>query len=98
MLVEERDVAIWDVGTRSRWQPFIGADAVAVTLNYEPWDASGAFWCTRIELAFSSASVVLLLGEAGRDGEVGPSADNVAVLFEPATLPPWERREPPAEL
>lgn len=86
------DIAICDVGTTSRWRPLVGKAMTAIDLHYIPWAPHEGFWCTRVRIDFGSTNVVLLLGELTMGGELVPSADNVAVLFEPASLPEWELR------
>jgi hypothetical protein len=88
---EDRDVAIWDVSERSRWQPHLTREVIQnVDLHYLPWGDEG-FWCPRITLGFDIGSIELLLGEGRADQGVDPSADNVAVLFAPESLPEWEQ-------
>ena len=87
---EERDIAIWEVASRSRWRTFLNQPVEHVELHYLRWADEG-FWCPRITLSFDSRVIELLLGD-GREGDgVGPASDNVAVLFDPAALPAWER-------
>lgn len=62
-----------------------------VQLHYLPWDDYiRGFWCTRITVRSGAAVAELLLGGDGRDGQLSPAADNVAVLFDPPQLPEWE--------
>lgn len=86
------DVAVCDVGTTSRWRPLVGKAIAAIYLHYIPWAPHEGFWCTRVHIDFGSTNVVLLLGELTIAGELVPSADNIAVLFDPVTLPEWELR------
>jgi hypothetical protein len=86
------DVAVWEVGARSRWLPLLGEPVGGVDLHYEPWADEG-FWCPRITLRFGSRRIELLLGEGRKGGRVGPAANNVAVLFDPEELPQWLRGE-----
>lgn len=88
----EPDVAVWEVTTGSRWSDLIGNPITAIELHYVPWAPDEGYWCTRVTVEFGRANVVLLLGEFTPTGDVAPSADNVAVLFSPQSLPEWELR------
>lgn len=91
----EAEIAMWEVGVRSRWFSAIGQRVADVDLHYIPWTRDGGdFWCPRITVTFDDVPVVLMLGEASEDGGIGPSADNVAVLFEPHAVPDWALRLP----
>lgn len=92
----DADVAVGDVSQRSEWRRFIGAEVTDVGLHYLPWENGhlSGFWCPRISLLFGIAHVQLLLGEGGPEGQLRPSADNVAVLFDPVELPAWEQSAP----
>ena len=83
--------AIWDVTNTSGWVHLLGRATSDVVLHYLPWGDPGGFWCPRITLRFPGATVELLLGEGGSNRKLGPSADNVAVLFDPERLPDWEQ-------
>ena len=89
---EEADVAVWDVTSGSRWSQFIGDVITSIELHYIPWAPGDGYWCTRVTIGFESADVVLLLGDFDEVGLLEPSANNVAVLFSPKSLPEWERR------
>lgn len=88
-LNEKADAAIWDVTTRSGWAPLVGQSFTDVRLHYLPWATPPGFWCRRISLKVGPSLVELLLGEGRVNNSVGPSADNVAVLFDPPGLPDW---------
>jgi hypothetical protein len=81
--------AVWDVSSRSRWTPLVGRAVTDVQLHYLPWQPPEGFWCPRITLRFGAARVELCLGQGESGREVSPSADNVAVLFDPDALPGW---------
>ena len=40
---------------------------------------------------FGDASVEVLLGDRDEAAQLSPSADNIAVLWDTESLPPWER-------
>lgn len=83
-------VAVWDVTGRSRWAALRGAEILDVRPHYQPWDEHvGSYWCPRITIAFLPATVDLLLGDAGPNQQLVPSADNIAIAFDlnPTTSP-----------
>jgi hypothetical protein len=89
-LVNEADVAIWDVTSRSSWIDLAGRAVTSVELHYEPWDESGALWCDWISIGIGERNVEFLLGDASsRDPEIKPSANNIAVVFDAHRLPVW---------
>jgi hypothetical protein len=88
----EPDIAVCEVGTTSRWRPLLGEVMTAIEAHYIPWAPDDGFWCSRVNLYFGATNVVLLLGALTSDGALIPSADNVVVLFAPASLPEWELR------
>lgn len=90
-VVEDADVAVWDVSHQPEWQPLLGADISDVTPHYAPWHDGHAwgFWCARITVTFGSAGVELLLGEADAADALKPAADSIAVAFAPSELPTW---------
>ena len=92
VLDDEPDVAVWEVTTRSRWSHLVGNAITAIDLHYVPWAPNDGYWCTRVTLEFGPTNVVLLLGDFTDEGDLAPSANNVAVLFSPASLPEWELR------
>jgi hypothetical protein len=57
-----------------------------VDLHYAPWADEG-YWCSRITIAVGDRQVELLLGDADGDGRLVPSADNIAVVVSPGSLP-----------
>ena len=85
----EAATAVWDVGGRSKWSRLIGQPISHVHLRHAPWEGS-EMWLPRLSVHFAADVVEVLLGE-GRpdDPEVHPSADNVAVMFNPTGLPAW---------
>jgi hypothetical protein len=91
--VDDANVAIWDVSVQSGWLDLVGQTVRDVVLRYLPWhDPPGPeHWCPRISLQFDHNRVELLLGEGSESKGILPSADNVAVLFDPRGLPPWEQ-------
>jgi hypothetical protein len=77
-------VAVWDVTRRSGWAALRGAEILDVTPHYQPCDEHvGSYWCPRITIAFPSTTVDLLLGDAGPNQQLVPSADNIAIAFDP---------------
>jgi hypothetical protein len=93
-VLDDADVAVWDVTTRSGWSSLIGKPIDDVVLHYFAWEtphASG-FWCPRITITIDKCPVDLILGEAVEStstSALGHSADNVAVLFPPHAPPSW---------
>jgi len=85
------NTAICDVSRAGRWHRFIGHEISDVQLHYRPWAPNDGYWCTRITVTIGGSDIQFLggYGEAGQT--LGPSADNIAVLFPPALLPDWER-------
>ncbi len=83
-------VAIWDVTTRSSWAELVGQQVTSVELHYEPWDESGAVWCSWISVRIGARNVEFVLGDGSSEGdEIAPAADNVAVIFGECRLPAW---------
>jgi hypothetical protein len=77
-------VAVWDVTGRSGWAALHRAEILDVRPHYQPSDAhEGSYWCPRITIAFPLATVDLLLGDAGPTQQLVPSADNIAITFDP---------------
>jgi hypothetical protein len=76
-------VTVSDVSHLPRWSRLVGAQLTDVTPHYAIEDDSGGFWCPRISVAFGPHTVEFLLAEEGPGGVLGPSADTVAVLFDP---------------
>jgi hypothetical protein len=74
-------VAVWDVSVRSEWEPLIGQRVDQVGITYVPWDGSGAWWCSRIELSSRRHSVEILVAQGRPDGTVEPSANNIVLRF-----------------
>lgn len=84
----DADAAVWSVVDRSpAWLGTGGAVVDAVGLHYAPWPGGG-FWCPRITLVVGPRAIEVLLADV-RDGQLQPSADDVAVLHPGTTLPPW---------
>lgn len=83
-------VAVWDLScARGSWTHIIGTRVTRVDLHYLPWDkAGGPLWCPRITICCERGSVDVVMGTA-RDGQLVPSADDVAVLHPGQPLPPW---------
>ncbi|GAB2718031.1 hypothetical protein GCM10027038_15480 [Arthrobacter bambusae] len=73
------DVAIWDVSGHRPWGDRCTQEIKGVEVNYEPWGASGGFWCPTIQIHFKSTSVELMLGESGPGCVPVPSSDNIIV-------------------
>jgi hypothetical protein len=88
----DADVAVSDVSHLTRWSRLVGARISDVTPRYANWhdpaDRASGFWCPRVSVAFGGHTVEFLLAEARPGGVLGPSGDTVAVLFDPAELPP----------
>jgi hypothetical protein len=73
--------ALWDVTRRSRWTPLLDEPVADVEFHYRPW-GSEAFWCPWITLSLGDRSVDLLLAQGLREHPyLGPSADNIVVVF-----------------
>lgn len=86
----DADVAVWDVTAHDAWRDLVDCRVDEVTLHYEPWGVgTQSFWCPQITLTLGTSEVVFLLGDATVDGDLGPAADNLAVLFNPTSLPAW---------
>lgn len=84
----EADVAIWPVTKRTTdWVRLACAPLAGVELHYSRW-ASGGFWCPHVAFHTEDASLHVVLGDT-RDGVLGYSSDNLAVLHEGTTLPAW---------
>jgi hypothetical protein len=81
LLDDEPDVAVWDVTARSRWTDLVGRTITAIDPHYIPWAPNDGYWCTRVALHFGAAAVVLLLRAFTENGDLTPSANNIAVLF-----------------
>ncbi|HET8930028.1 MAG TPA: hypothetical protein VFN21_05160 [Acidimicrobiales bacterium] len=84
-LLEGADVAIWSVEDRSRWSKVMGRPIAGIELDYRDWGQPEGFWCPSMRLSFTEHTVVMVLGDQDRAGALAPSADNVAVLFDPVT-------------
>jgi len=81
-LTADADVAVWDVTTHSGWPALTGRPMNDVTMHYENWGRPGeGFWCRHISVQIGTTGVEFLLAEGQVDGSIGPSADNVAVMF-----------------
>lgn len=84
--------AVWDVTEWEPWRSCISSPLSEVTLRYHPWaDEAQSFWCSRISMFFSDNCVEVLLGDRDQAAALTASADNVAVLLDPTSLPEWER-------
>jgi hypothetical protein len=88
---EDTEVAVWDVTRQSGWPDLVGKVVSEVVMHYERWDDAGALWCPWITFKMDRKEVAFLLaeGQADKPDAPEPSANNVAVLFGPATLPGW---------
>lgn len=86
----DADVAIWSVGDRAAsWSLMVGRAVTGVDLHYVPWDEGGeSLWCPHITFRWEHGRVEVVMGDF-RDGGLVPSADNVAVLHQGASLPAW---------
>jgi hypothetical protein len=82
----DANVAVWDVSHTGRWDTLMAAVVTDVDLHYAPWADEG-YWCSRITIAVGDRQVELLLGDADGDGRLVPSADNIAVVVSPGSLP-----------
>ena len=86
--------AVWDVTEWEPWQSCLSAPVSDIVLRYHRWsDYSSGFWCTRVTLLFNDSRVEVLLGDCDQSGALTPSSDNLAVLFDIAALPQWERTD-----
>jgi hypothetical protein len=88
--------AVWDVTGHEPWSGHLADPLTDVEPRYHPWSPEGGFWCTRISLLFGQQYIDVLLGdEDARDSQsvLGPSANNLAVLFGDIELPDWERTD-----
>ena len=86
--VSERG-AVWDVTAREPWSSCLASPITDVVLRYHPW--APGFWCTRVSMQFGDADVEVLLGDRDQTAQLSPSADNVAVFWDAASFPGWER-------
>lgn len=84
------DVAMWTVGERAvNWAAMVGTRISAVDLHYVPWtEGDEGQWCPHITFHGEHARVDVVIGDA-RDGQLVPSADNVAVLHAGTALFAW---------
>jgi hypothetical protein len=99
-VVDDAEVAVWEVTARSGWARFIGRPVTGVALHYVPWESPAAtgFWCARISLTIDTQRMHLILAEARAPAfTLSPSADNVAVVFPPHDPPDWEDGPSPDE-
>jgi hypothetical protein len=82
--------AIWDV-SRAGWSEVRGRPISGVRLHHALWDPrTSQQWLPRLTIHVGGDVVDVFLGEgAPGDHEVRPSADNLAILFNPAVLPTW---------
>jgi hypothetical protein len=86
--------AVWDVTDWEPWRSCITSPVSDVALRYHRWsDHSEGFWCTRVSLSFNDARVEILLGDRDQAAALTPSANNLAVLLDAASLPEWERTD-----
>lgn len=89
------DVAAWEVTTHSQWSSRLQNPVASVDLHFLPWgESTDQYWCSRVTLGFGDSDVIMMLGEGTQDGQIAPSSDNIAVLFDQSDLPEWERRPP----
>ncbi len=92
MLRPEIAAAAWPSPNPSRWAPILETPVTTIDLHFQPWELSAdQHWCTRVTLACGNSTVVMMLGEGTQDGQITPSADNIAVLFDQSHIPDWER-------
>jgi hypothetical protein len=76
-------------------QTCIGKLVDDVLLHYHPWSESDpGYWCTRATIVVVDGNrvAVLLGGWASPSSALGPAADNLAVLLDPAAPPEFELR------
>jgi hypothetical protein len=92
----DTDVAVWDVTDQQEWRDLVGKSVSRVVMHYEPSDSTGALWCSWITVEIAAKTVEFLLaeGQADQPDSLLPSANNVAVIFEPASLPEWLKPRP----
>ena len=84
--------AVWDVTALEPWRSCLKSPISDVVLRYHPWsDLGPGFWCTRVSMQFGDTSVEALLGDRDQTAQLSPSADNVAVVWDAASFPEWER-------
>jgi hypothetical protein len=89
-VTDTSSAAVWNVSHTEQWRQLVGLPINSVLLQYEPWDANGAWWCPQIELNIGGSFVGLLLAEGPWDSDRAvPSADNIAVTFGPLAAAPW---------
>lgn len=89
------DVAAWVVTSQPDWAAVLTLPVTAVDLNFIPWDrTTDQYWCTRVTISLGDRTVIMMLGEGNTDGQIEPSSDNIAVLFDESHVPDWELREP----
>ncbi len=93
---EDTEVAVWDVTEQQGWRDLVGKPVSRVVMHYEPWDNAGARWCSwiTVEVATKTAEFLLAEGQADQPASPQPSANNVAVIFGPASVPEWLTSRP----
>jgi len=90
----DADIALWDVGGRSGWSPYIGQPIDGLALHYEPSGGTtpldSGFWCPAVTLSVANSSIHILLGDADPStATLTRSADTIAIVFSPNNLPGW---------
>lgn len=76
------DVAVWDVTHHGGWGAVVGEKVSDVVLHYEKWADPDARWCPRMTIHFGDRRAQISLGDVDENGRLGPSSDNLAVVFE----------------
>jgi hypothetical protein len=95
VLRPKADVAAWRVTSQPNWATVLTWPVTSVDLNFIRWEqTTDQYWCTRVTIGVGDRTVIMMLGEGTTDGQIEPSADNIAVLFDETHLPTWELRAP----
>jgi hypothetical protein len=84
--------AIWDVSAVPPWDACVGRPVTDVVLHYHPWSGSEpGYWCSRATIVVDYERVDVLLGDWAPNGrELGPAANNIAVLLDSDAVPDFE--------
>lgn len=88
---DDADVAVWDVSDTNRWKSVRDAEVTSVEMHYQPWgDSDGHLWCPWITIELGGHAIEFVLAEGDpANNSVRPSSDNIAVIFDKASLPSW---------
>lgn len=85
-VIDEADVAVWDVSADASWVRQIGRPITDVSLEYfqQPTGLAAdprtpVFWCHAVWVTFGAVSVEMSLGDADAEGRAIPSSDTIMV-------------------